>query len=220
MKTYFLMLSISIALIFPATVFGQTNELRAYLDQAAYEVYSAVLSIPEAHPRAGKNLVVRQETLASFGAYTETNPNPDPGVCLRPDPEWEKIIGPAITDYIRINKTKWRIQENFKIEKPYKIVSSDIILSLIKKEGWEGFYKKYPDSGGFIDLSAVGFNADKSIAVLSKGGWCGDLCGSGDYYVLQKKDGRWTPLEWTGQKCSWISETNRFHNPTFDGISF
>jgi hypothetical protein len=199
-----LTLLISIFVASQGILFGQAKELLPYEDAAAYEVYSAVLSIPQTQgPRISKNFVIRQETLRNFGAYWDTDPKF--GICLRPDPEWEKVIGPAIADYLRVNKTKWRLQEKIKVERPFQLVSSDIILGLVKKESWEGFYKKYPDSGGFIDLSAVGFNEDKSVAVLSKGGWCGDLCGGGEYYVLQKRDGKWVPLDWKGEKCSWIS---------------
>jgi hypothetical protein len=72
-------------------------------------------------------------------------------------------------------------------------------------ENWDEFYKQYPDSGGFVDLSAVGFNADKTVAIVSKGRWCGSLCGEGAYQVLQKIDGNWIPLKWSGELCSWVS---------------
>ena len=189
-------------------LFGQTNQLAIYEDTDAYEVYSALLSSPEiVRLSKAKNLAIRQETLRNFGAFLDDEPSVR--ICLKPDAESAKIIGTAIDDYLKVNKTKWLLQEKFKLEIPYKLVKSETFISVIKpfteKEDWKEFYKQYPDSGGFIDLSGVGFNADKSVAVVSKGRWCGSLCGEGVYYVLQKKDGKWLPLKWNGEFCSWVS---------------
>jgi hypothetical protein len=191
-----------------STLLGQVNQLPLYKDAAAYEVYSAILNSPEAvRLSKSKTFVIRRETLRNSGAVLDSEAPPRP--CLWPDAESATIIGTAIDDYVKVNKTKWLLQEKFKLEIPYKLIRSEMVFSLIdpltKNEDWTEFYKRYPDSGGFIDLSAVGFNADKSVAVVSKGRWCGELCGEGGYHVLQKKDGKWVPLEWNGERCSWIA---------------
>lgn len=202
-------LSISLLALSQSILFGQNVKLPIYEDATAYEVYSAILSSPKAVEQSkSKNFVIRQETLRNFGAFLDIEPVPTQ-ICLRPDAESAKIIGTAIADYIKVNKTIWLLQEKFKLEISYKLVSSKTVVSIInpftEKEDWKEFYKQYPDSGGFIDLSAVGFNADKSVAVISQGRWCGSLCGEGEYYVLQKKGGKWIPLEWKGESCDWVS---------------
>jgi len=75
----------------------------------------------------------------------------------------------------------------------------------LEKGGWEDFYKRYPNSGGWIELSAVGFNADKMAAVVYMGHYCGGLCGGAGFHVPQKKDGKCAPLEWKGETCVWRS---------------
>ncbi len=202
-------LSISVLILSHSFLFGQITQLPIYDDATAYDVYSAILSSPEVVELSkSKNLVIRQETLRNFGAFLDIDTS-STRICLRPDADSAKIIGTAIENYVKVNKTKWLLQEKFKLEIPYKLVNSKTIISIInpftEKEDWKEFYKKYPDSGGFIDLSAVGFNADKSVAVVSQGRWCGSLCGEGEYYVLQKKDGKWIPLEWKGEYCNWVS---------------
>jgi hypothetical protein len=62
-----------------------------------------------------------------------------------------------------------------------------------------------PYTGGWIELSAIGFNADKTVAVVYMGHLCGGLCGGGQFHVLQKKDGKWEPLKWQGKRCAWVS---------------
>lgn len=201
------LLSVLFLVFSQSFIFGQTDKLPIYEDETAYEVYSTILTPQEVKQSQSKNFVIRGETLKNFGALID--PESDSPICLRPDAESAKIIGTAVEDYVKVNKTKWRLQEKFKLEIPYKLVSSEKVISIIRplsnKEDWTEFYKQYPDSGGFVDLSAVGFNADKTVAVVSKGRWCGSTCGEGRYYVLQKKDGKWIPLEWKGEFCSWVS---------------
>ena len=202
-KRHSLFLIVLVLLLDPR-VHGQSSEPAIYNDTDAYDVYSAVLSLPENSTRPKQKIyVIRQDTLRVFGAYTDSEPSS--GICLRPDDEFKPIVGPAIEDYLRENKTKWRLGKKFDLDVPYELVSSETVIELIKKNGWEGFYKVYPDSRGFTDLSAVGFNTDKTVAVVSKGGWCGELCGEGRYYVMQKKQGKWIPLDWRGDWCSWVS---------------
>ena len=203
------LLSILFIIISQSFIFGQATQMPTYDDTVAYEVYSFVLSSPEiARLLKSKNLVIRRETLRNFGDFLDTEPASSQ-ICLRPEAESAKIIGAAIEDYLKVNQTKWLLQEKFKLELPYKLVKSETIISIInpftEKEDWKAFYKLYPDSDGFIDLSAIGFNADKSVAVVSLGRWCGSTCGEGEYYVLQKKNGKWIQLEWKGDFCNWVS---------------
>lgn len=73
------------------------------------------------------------------------------------------------------------------------------------KDGWKAFYESHPDSSGWIELSAVGFNADKTVAVIYHGHHCGNLCGGGGFTVLRKKEGKWQPWQFKGAGCAWAS---------------
>ena len=64
----------------------------------------------------------------------------------------------------------------------------------------------YRDSGGFMVVSAVGFNASKERAMVYMSHSCGLLCGGGSYHLLEQVDGAWReanlPTVWN---CSWVS---------------
>ncbi|MBO0862911.1 MAG: hypothetical protein J2P21_31320 [Chloracidobacterium sp.] len=123
-------------------------------------------------------------------------------MCLRPDAESEAVVGPAISEYVRLNEKPWLLQRSLSIEKPYELVGSDEFKkSAAFKGDWESYYKQRPNSGGWIGLSAVGFNLDKTVAVVFMTHACGSLCGGGDFYILQKKAGKWIPLQWKGSSC-------------------
>jgi hypothetical protein len=164
-----------------------------YEDADAYEVYAAVLPLDWVWRDAkAKKLVIRSATTT----YE---------MCLRPEPESEKIIGSAIANYLKQNEKPKTLQRQFNLEKPYELLTASQIESAFGQGGWDRFYEMHPDSGGYIQLSAVGFNATKTVAVVYMGHHCGLLCGGGQFYVLQKRDGKWQSLTWQGNECAWAS---------------
>jgi hypothetical protein len=122
-------------------------------------------------------------------------------MCLIPEADAKEIVGPAISEYVRLNEKPWQLQRKLSIEKPYELVDSDELNKTFYKSDEMAFEKRHPKSGGVIALSAVGFNHDKTVAIVFMAHSCGSLCGGGEYYVLQKKDGKWIPLRWNGSSC-------------------
>jgi hypothetical protein len=72
--------------------------------------------------------------------------------------------------------------------------------------GWKPFYEKWPGSGGFVRVSAFGFDATKTRALVYMDHNCGALCGGGAHHLLEKEDGVWTPAAPEGLlNCVWAS---------------
>ena len=182
-----------LALLLSQGVISSSGKATPYEDQEAYGVYSAILPsewpLRDAH---AKRLIIQNETQG----YE---------MCLRPQDEWQEKIGPAISDYVRSNAKPSLLQPSIKVEVPYRLIIADELKSAIQTTGWEGFYQRYPDSGGWMELSAVGFNVNKTVAVVYMAHHCGPLCGGGSFHVLEKKDGKWVALEWKGSSCTWAS---------------
>jgi len=162
-------------------------------DPDAYEVYSTILPLewPIRHAHAKQPLVLNE---------TRTY-----RMCLRPGPESDSRIAPAIADYLKVNDKTWLFDRKFHIEDDYDLISSQQIKSALGDGQWDKFHERYPNSRGWIELSAVGFNPDKTVAVVYMGHYCGPLCGGGGFYVLEKKDGKWVYLELKGESCAWAS---------------
>ena len=182
-----------LALLLSQGVISSSGKAPPYKDQEAYDVYSAIIPLEwplrDAH---AKGLIIQSETQG----YE---------MCLRPQDEWQEKIGPAISDYVRLNAKPSLLQPRIKVEVPYRLIIADELGFAIQTAGWEGFYQRYPDSGGWMELSAVGFNASKTVAVVYMGHHCGPLCGGGGFHVLEKKDGKWVALDWNGSSCAWAS---------------
>lgn len=174
----------------------QKAEPAPYLVPEAYQIYASIL--PERWPirvAHAKKLVISAETVEPFR------------MCLQPEGESVALLAPVIENFVEMNKRSWLLQASLQLDQPYEFVSEKELKTIFQAgpEGWKAFYDKYPDSGGYNELSAVGFNADKTIAIVYEAHSCGGLCGAGDFYVLEKKDGNWQPLKWRGTSCSWMS---------------
>src|SRR4029077_10928371 len=72
---------------------------------------------------------------------------------------------------------------------PYVLVPSAVLRALVPNgEEWAGFHRRYPDSGGYMQVSAVGFDNSKTHALVSMAHHCGPLCGRGTHHVLEEVD--------------------------------
>jgi hypothetical protein len=162
-----------------------STEPPAYTVSEAYEVYSAILeSVFTEH----EQLVILDETFPHRCGMT-----PNKGA---------KNVTGAAADYLAVNAQKFRLQTNFQVSKPYALISIDELKNLTSGGPWGKFFAMYPKSGGYINLSAVGFNQSKTTAVVAYDLVRGLNSGNGEFRTLQKVDGKWVP-ESVGH-CKWI----------------
>jgi hypothetical protein len=181
--------------LFASVMVSAQSTVPTYQDTEAYEIYATLLphqwAVTEAHTRT---MIIRAETSSSE-------------MCLKPEGESIAMLEPVIKNFIEINKQAWLLEKAIPMDVPYEFVFDKELDAIFASgaEGWKNFYEKYPDSGGYNEVSAVGFNKDKTVAVVYVAHMCGGLCGGGSFHVLEKKDGKWQTLKWKGTECSWVS---------------
>ena len=167
---------------------------RIYEDDDAYQVYSSIL--PDDNP-----LVIR--------AATATH-----DLCLKPlDDQAEKVLRPALHDYVRLNSEPWLLREKWTEMPRYTILPEQELQAIFPSgtsgsasaPGWQTFVQRHPTYPGWIEVSAVGFNHDKTVAVVYVGYHCGEDCAGGEFKALEKKDGKWRLLTGKGRwnHCFW-----------------
>jgi hypothetical protein len=150
-----------------------------YDDADAYEVYSLLLPGEESYTFAKDALMIQENTVAEDMFPV--------GPCLRS--EDAKIFRAAIAGYNSIYKTKWLLQRKFQITKPYRIVNAKIISALPDQ----------PQSAvSYVRLSPVGFNREKTQAVVFVESSCGGLCGSWQFHFLAKVHRKWNEVPVAG----------------------
>jgi len=167
----------------------------------AYEVYAALLPMEWTSKDANAHyLVIQEETDAgpSFGPLEPVRK------CY--PPEFLKTYGGVMDEFEKVNQEPKLLLRKLAIEKPYQLVPKSVIAGFFKYDvftGWQSFDSHFPEAEGYLDLSAVGFNPDKTQALVYIGHHCGALCGGGRYHLIEKKAGKWEEVFPIG--CLWAS---------------
>jgi len=148
------------------------DDVKSYEDDEAYSVYSAVLALEKP---GGEVLIA--DTTVPFHDCAE--------------PRSDKPVDSAIKHYKHLNQTRWQLLRKFNLEQVYRLLSAEEIKNLHQADPQGGFFWSFPEGIEIRHFSAVGFNAQKTIAFLETDVQCGGLCGHGQPYVLVKRDGKW-----------------------------
>jgi hypothetical protein len=171
-------------------------------DVAMYDVYSDLLQTPEESwwirlidPRPEAVLI-----------RVETQPGPDVGIegALVPDKRFKQAVDSAIADYLKRNIGILELQRKFNLP-IYDLFTRAEEETVLKSQLPNGdasacraFQQKHVGYERWVELSAVGFNQDQTVAVVYLVEWSGGrpLCnsgifGRGGYRMLQKRGGKW-----------------------------
>jgi hypothetical protein len=190
---------------------AQTGEI--ITDPDAYAVYAAVIS--ERIRTEGKpvrELALLQETRAGMDCV-------GPEREKRVQPEWR----PVVASFRKQNARVQIIRSGLNLGVPYSLVTVDGLRKLMRDAGYS---KKSPHSNAFgsdvfarfpggqlVAFSAVGFNAERTRAMVAMQNNCvpswdagtrsGDVCHDGEHTALEKKGGRWNILHYVSVGCHW-----------------
>jgi hypothetical protein len=187
----------SVVALIPFVVSSATQDFsppKVYELDEAYQIYSLLIPREESYEFGKGTLIIQEDTVSR---------RLDPG-CF--DTKAAIRFKEAIANYGDAQKQTWLLQRRFQIERPYELVRSDTIQQFFTEhgpEGWHDFIERYPNSGGFIIMSPVGFNKSKTLAVVYTGSSCGGLCGRWSFHLLQKGTGGWKVMP--GVTCVTVS---------------
>jgi hypothetical protein len=188
------------ALLFPSS--QSTNRAqRNEIEEEEYAVYAALINDNSREEKANHLLVIREQPVLWDGSI------PDEKETFFAD---LKKSAPALmaetVDDLRARSTEQFVfTRRFNIKHRYVLISEQEINATFDKmgRGWEKFYRKYPGSEGFVTFSRVGFNRDRTQALVYQAYSCGGTCGGGTYYLLTKENGIWKVKGTIGP--AWVS---------------
>lgn len=107
---------------------------------------------------------------------------------------WETLDEAALDDFEARNQQSVTIENRFHLE-PSRVELIDLaeIHDLFGENGsgWKGFYGKYPDAGGIVTFSRVGFSRDRTQAVVYVGVQSNWLAGYGQLVMLVRDGDKW-----------------------------
>ena len=168
-------------------------------DPEAYRVYEAVFTGKRPAAGAGpRQIVIRAETVRRDDCGLS-------GPAL--EREWKTVV----ESFKRENATARVLLPGFTIQPPYALVTSAELASMFAQgretdAGWGSFYEAFPGSGGYFEVSAVGFDRGRTHAMVYVANRCGILCGGGTHYLLEKVDEVWREADPEGlSRCQWMA---------------
>src|SRR5581483_829118 len=171
----------------------QTTAPELYRDADAYAVYSLVL--PQEEGWQGQRLVIRETT--------GTDPNLLPLQKCIPLPDGSKQeLQPLYDNFEQANRQSKTLLPMLTIAKPYDLVpESRVYVADVTGDADKAWEVQHPGAFGYLWVSAVGFNSDRTLALVSVSHVCGNMCAGGHYYLLRKQNGKWQSAEFRGGQC-------------------
>jgi hypothetical protein len=165
-------------------------------DADAYAIYSALLLMEPL-----------RVTVWNIRNQTERGPLP---VCVTPPSDQKEIYRSAIEQFEIRNQEKLSLKRSFDLP-AYNLVNGHLSCprcSELLHFGDPVREKSVPAQDNILpnfEVSAVGFNNERTRALVYVGHHCGNLCGGGTYHLMVKMNGKWEPdREFRGEiSCSW-----------------
>ena len=172
----------------------QDAKLTVSEEQDSYEIYSMLLRT-EVGPEWKIAAWAINEQTQTFPVFASSNDD-HLRQCLSVSQDQKSIYQPLIQDYLAKNQKKLVLERKFDLPQ-YALVGF----------GRTSGRANSPVAASIVfEVSAVGFNRDRTRALVYVGHHCGSLCGSGRYHLLIKKDGKWqVDREYRGMSCGWAS---------------
>lgn len=173
---------------------GTQNDVGAYMDADSYQIYAALLQEHKC-----PFYVIRAEIVGT-PALTARN------LGIKGDRNFRRTWGVVMEDFAKQNRTSKLLVHNIPVDTQYELLpSSEIFRSERGQTGWDDFYRRYPSSDGYYWFSAVGFNSERTRAIVKFNHLCGSLCGSGEPHFFQKKNGKWKEVGVNATIPVWVS---------------
>ena len=154
-----------------------------------YEIYSTLIKQKYIQPNT-KLLIIEERTFRYDFAVDNDEP-------WREKRKGVTIDRSAAEDYEAKNSQPWLLNKAmFKLPVKLNLIT-DLDLKAIfhghwGELEWISYYKRYPESTGFVMLSRIGFNTDRTQGLLYIGSRCGPGCGEINFLLLEKANGTWT----------------------------
>ncbi|MEK6285729.1 MAG: hypothetical protein AABO57_08310 [Acidobacteriota bacterium] len=153
-----------------------------------YEIYSAV--IKQNYLQSDTKQLIVEERTFRYDFASDDEPWKD-------KPKGVSLDQSAAEDYEAKNSRQWLLNKaSFKLPVKFNLIT-DLDLKAIfhghwGELEWIGYYRRYPDSRGFVMLSRIGFNTERTQALMYVGSRCGPSCGDIHFLLLEKTNGSWT----------------------------
>jgi dsDNA-binding SOS-regulon protein len=189
-KPVFAALVLALALFAP-----HAHSASPTLPIAEQEVIEALISQDSATKFSKKHIIkettsVRELHMSeSYDAFSER--------LRRGANDRDEAFKEALDDFLKKNKTAVKIVFSTNAPKSIELVSEATVKEIFsaksnaKPNGWDVFYRRFPDAGGLIEISRVGIDSKGTVAIIYLGKQSDYVAGSGSIRVMRREAGQW-----------------------------
>ena len=185
------------------TVAGQTAEDYNVYDAVIRHMFRDGITRFDMNAKIGQ-IMVRDRTHSEYAWDSKGENWQQVKIRLR------SLTDETIAGYELARKTEAELKPKLNIPFEYSLVTDKQLTDVFPNknewdkgaEQWNTFYKLYPDSAGYNSFSRVGYNKSGSQSLVYFVNWCGQLCGTGSYLLVEKTPDGWVVKESGGM---WIS---------------
>ena len=174
-------------LIYFIIIVANLNYAISNLDSLDYLIYSIVIEEMDKYPN-NDTLII--DEFASDSIV---------GIKLEWDWHRMKFQSNLKNAFISVNRDYDILNRCFSLHKPYKILKKKEYLlfkdTTIFDAWWDNFYKVYPHTYGIINLSKIGYNKNKTNALLIYSISHHYVC-EGFMFLLENRKGKWRIKRW------------------------
>lgn len=171
------------------------------IDDVDYQIYSLVLTETQAE---SKQPIVFQTSSKGMSISEDIGSDSYVNFLKSEIPNLDLTV---FTNYRRINASTVNFENKFIVNsKTVKLLGEEELNFIFSvpdvNGGWEKFYTKYPSSNGYTRFSRIGYNTDKTMAVLEIGNFYASLGAEGAIVILKKENAAWKIVK---IQMTWVS---------------
>jgi hypothetical protein len=170
-----------------------------------YEVYSSLFAMPRiVNGKRAQQLVMGTDTAKptinevrdAANCHEDVRPG-EPRIRRGPS-LFADDVRPLVDDLLIKSRQIYSWNRRFSLRRSYTLLSASKFRAFFRERyngGWDVFYRKFPDAEGFKTLSRVGFNRDKTKALVYVVSAYTTIDTFTTFVLLQKTRGEWRRVQ-------------------------
>ena len=169
------------------------RDLEADRIEDTYALYGQVLRAPIwDHKDDGGKLFIANHTGQTYNIDSSRN-------CIKAPGAFEQRLNQALDDFARNKQNSYKIENRLPLERPYQLITKAQEEQLGMKffRGEKPADRSLGLATDIVRVSAVGFSADRSLAILVVSNYCGGLCGGEKWHILKRTEKGWVEQKWS-----------------------
>lgn len=131
----------------------------------------------------------------------DINPAIAPEAALKAPDDHPRRFHDAVVDYEQRRNERQAITHHLHLDRPYTLLSQaeveEFRAARAAPNASNSLRQKYSGYPGINYFSDVYFDMHRSVALVYRLDWCGNLCSQGEWIYAEKHNGRW--IERSGQ---------------------